>query len=124
MVEQRLYSPDDLKHIDPEKPYWQDPRFDSRQEVPFFDIWGYNRDWSWSLFKLATLFFVAIFYWETKTLIHIKDDMPKVSSTTTVSAVPDYARNNTATEEELRAAGFAFIGVKQLDNLGDQEASK
>lgn len=124
MVDARLYDPNDLKNVDPEKPHWQDPRFDSRQKVPFFDFWGYNRDWSWTLFKIATLFFVAVFYWETRTLMMIKDDMPKITSSTTVSAVPDYARDNHATEEELKAAGFAFVGVKNLDNLGDIQEKK
>lgn len=119
MVDRRLYDPADLTHADPEAPHWKDPRFESRQEVPFFDVWGFNRDWSWSLFKLASFFFVAVFYWETRTLMTVKDDMPRISSTTTVSAVPAYARDNKATEEELKAAGFAFVGVKNLDNLED-----
>lgn len=124
MVDKRLYDPDDLRHIDPEKPHWQDPRFDSRQDVPFFDIWGYNRDWSWTLFKVATLFFVAVFYWETRTVMYMKEDMPKITGTTTVSAVPDYARDNIATEEELKAAGFAYVGVQNLDNLGEISMEK
>eukprot|EP00796_Vickermania_ingenoplastis_P013282 gene13282-9123_t len=123
MVDPRLYNPKNLAEIDPEKPHWQDPRFDSRQEVPFFDIWGYNRDWSWTLFKLASLIFVAVFYYEMRLLAFSRDEMPKISSTTTVSAVPDYARDNKATEEELKAAGFAFVGVKKLDNLGDIDNS-
>lgn len=117
MVDKRFYDPNDLTHIDVEKPHWQDPRFDSRQEIPFFDFWGYNRDWSWTLFKIASLFFVAVFYWETRTVMYMKEEMPKVTSTTTVSALPGYARDNKATEEELKAAGFAFVGVKSLDNL-------
>lgn len=118
MVDRRMYDPKDLKHIDPEKPHWQDPRFDSRDTVPFFDFFGYNRDWSWSLFKLSTFLFVCVMYYELRTMILNKDDPMKISSTTSVSPVPDYARDDKATEEELRASGFAYVGVKRLDNLG------
>ncbi|KAG5496206.1 hypothetical protein JKF63_02507 [Porcisia hertigi] len=118
MVDARLYDGDDLTQIDPEKPHWQDKRFESRERVPFFDVFGYNRDWSWSLFKLSSLFFVLILYWEMRSLAYMKYDPLRISSTTTVSPVPDYARDEKATEEELREAGFAYIGVKKLDNLG------
>lgn len=118
MLDARLYDPNDLSHVDPEKPHWQDARFESRQRVPFFDLFGYNRDWSWTIFKLSGVFFIAIFYWETRSMIYMKNNPIKVSSTTNVSPVPDYARDEKATEEELRAAGFAYVGVKKLDNLG------
>nr|CCC95977.1 unnamed protein product [Trypanosoma congolense IL3000] len=118
MTDPRLYDPNDLKHIDPEKPHWQDPRFESRERVPFIDVWGFNRDWSWSLFKLSTLIFVGIFYWEMRSVVYFKDSPPRMTSTTTISAVPDYARDEKATEEELRAAGFAYVGVKKLDHIG------
>lgn len=118
MSDIRLYDPNDLSHVDPEKPHWQDARFESREKVPFFDVFGYNRDWSWTIFKVSGIFFVAIFYWETRTLVYMKDDPLRLSSTTNISPVPDYARDDKATEEELRAAGFAYVGVKKLDNLG------
>ncbi|KPI90817.1 hypothetical protein ABL78_0050 [Leptomonas seymouri] len=118
MVDARLYDPNDLSHVDPEKPHWQDAHFESRERVPFFDLFGYNRDWSWTMFKVSGLFFAVILYWETRALLYMKDDPLKISSTTNVSSVPDYARDEKATEEELRAAGFAYIGVKKLDNLG------
>ncbi|CBH18526.1 uncharacterized protein TEOVI_000860000 [Trypanosoma equiperdum] len=118
MSDIRMYDPNDLKHVDPEKPHWQDPRFESRESVPFFDVWGFNRDWSWSLFKLSLLIFVLIFYWEMRSMMYLKDAPPRITSTTTVSPVPDYARDEKATEEELRAAGFAYVGVKKLDHLG------
>ncbi|KEG15371.1 hypothetical protein DQ04_00091050 [Trypanosoma grayi] len=118
MTDTRLYDPDDLKHIDPERPHWQDPRFESRESVPFFDFWGYNRDWSWTLFRLSAFLFVGVFYWEMRSLVYMQKDPPKVTSSTTISPVPDYARDEKATEEELRAAGFAYVGVKKLDHLG------
>ncbi|CAJ1032440.1 hypothetical protein, conserved [Leishmania lindenbergi] len=118
MVDARLYDSNDLTQVDPEKPHWQEMRFESREKVPFFDLFGCNRDWSWSLFKLSSLFFVMVFYWEMRSLAYMKDDPMRISSTTTVSPVPDYARDEKATEEELREAGFAYIGVAQLDNLG------
>ncbi|KAG5494690.1 hypothetical protein JIQ42_02305 [Leishmania sp. Namibia] len=118
MCDPRLYDSHDLRHIDPEKPHWQDVRFESRERVPFFDIFGYNRDWSWSLFKMSSLFFVMILYWEVRSLAYMKDDPIRISSTTTVSPVPEYARDEKATEEELREAGFAYVGVAKLDNLG------
>ncbi|KAG8348486.1 hypothetical protein ERJ75_001824400 [Trypanosoma vivax] len=118
MTDPRFYDPNDLKHIDPEKPHWQDPRFESREKVPFFDLWGFNRDWSWTLFKLSSFIFVLVFYWELRSMVYMKDSPPRITSTTTVSPVPDYARDDKAIEEELRAAGFAYVGVKKLDHLG------
>lgn len=116
MIDPRFYDTSDLAHIDPEKPYWQDARFDSRQDVPFFDFFGFNRDWSWSLFKFSTIFLVVLMYWEMRTfMLH---DVGKFTGNTGVSAVPAYARNEKATEEELRKAGFAYVGFKNLDNLG------
>ncbi|ORC88336.1 uncharacterized protein TM35_000172080 [Trypanosoma theileri] len=126
MVDPSLYDMNDLKHIDPEKPHWQDPRFESRESLPFFDFWGYNRNWSWTLFRISAIIFFGIFYWEMHTLAYMQKDTPKLTGSTTVSPVPDYARDEKATEEELRAAGFAYIGVKKLDNLGllDNSVSK
>ncbi|AYU81699.1 hypothetical protein LdCL_320020800 [Leishmania donovani] len=123
MLDARLYDSDDLAQIDPEKPHWQDMRFESRERVPFFDVFGYNRDWSWSLFKVSSLFFVMIFYWEMRSFAYMKNDPIKITSTTTVSPVPDYARDEKATEEELREAGFAYVGLEKLDNLGISAAS-
>ncbi|EAN91092.1 hypothetical protein, conserved [Trypanosoma cruzi] len=118
MTDPRLYDPDDLKHIDPEKPHWQDPRFESRENLPFFDFWGYNRDWSWTFFRISTLIFVLALYWEMRSLMYMQKDPPRITGSTTISPVPDYARDDNATEKELRAAGFAYIGVKKLDHLG------
>ncbi|RNF23810.1 uncharacterized protein Tco025E_02711 [Trypanosoma conorhini] len=124
MTDPRLYDPDDLKHIDPEKPHWQDPRFESRESLPFFDFWGYNRDWSWTLFRASTVIFAMALYWEMRTLLYVRNDPPRITGSTTVSPVPDYARDDKATEEELRAAGFAYIGVKKLDHLGLSSGGK
>lgn len=118
-----MYDSDDLAQIDPEKPHWQDKRFESRERVPFFDVFGYNRDWSWSLFKVSSLFFVMILYWEMRSLAYMKNDPLKITSTTTVSPVPDYARDEKATEEELHEAGFAYVGLEKLDNLGISASS-
>lgn len=106
----------DIKNIDPEKPHWEDPRFDSRETKPFFDFFGYNRDWSWTMFKLVTILLAGLFYAEIR-MIGFAEDM-SVSSAPVVVAVPEYARDNKATEEELKAAGFAFVGVKSLDHIG------
>ncbi|EPY35136.1 hypothetical protein STCU_00513 [Strigomonas culicis] len=117
MVDPRLNDMTDLKNIDPEKPHWQDPRFDSRETVPFFDFFGFNRDWSWSLYKLACVLFVAIFYWEVRSMIMMKDNPIRATSTTNIAAAPEYSLDKEATKEELQAAGFSFVGVKNLDNL-------
>ncbi|CAD2216291.1 hypothetical protein AGDE_00961 [Angomonas deanei] len=117
MIDPRLYDMTDLKHIDPEKPHWHDPRFESRESVPFFDFFGYNRDWSWTLFKLAGIFFALVMYMEARTFAYSKDDGFKVTGTTMISSTPDYARDDTATQAELEKAGFSYVGVKKIDNL-------
>jgi hypothetical protein len=116
MVDQRYYDMNDLKNIDAEKPHWEDPRFESREKVPFFDFFGFNRNWSWSLFKFMSLIFVGVFYYEVRTLLYDSADM-RVTTASTVSPVPGYARDVKATEEELRSAGFAYVGTKDLDHL-------
>jgi len=118
----RYYDPDDLKHIDPEKPHWEDPRFESRASVPFFDLFGFNRDWSWSLFKLTSVFGVLLIYHELRQAAFAFDEANNVDMRVTakpqnVSPVPDYARNDKATAAELREAGFAYVGTKRLDHL-------
>ncbi|CCW62797.1 unnamed protein product [Phytomonas sp. EM1] len=124
MVDRRLYDSGDLKHIDPEKPHWQEPCYESRERVPFFDFFGFNRDWSWSLFKLATLLFIGVMYCEIRTWVYAKDDAFKLYSTPMISPVPAYARDDKATEEELKRAGYSYIGVRNLDNLGLTDSLK
>jgi hypothetical protein len=114
----RYYDPNELKHIDPEKPHWKDNKFESRERVPFFDVFGFNRDWSWSLYKLATLIFVGVGYHEVRLVMYGSIDDVSSKGSGGVSPTPDYARDDKATEEELRKAGFAFVGVKKLDHLG------
>ena len=120
MDDPRYSDPTDLKNIDPEKPQWDDPRFESRSEKPFFDLFGFNRDWSWSIFKLSTLMGVALIYQEMRVAAFAQAENMDVRLTQSanISSVPDFARNEQATEEELRKAGFAYVGVKKLDSLG------
>ncbi|CCW70627.1 unnamed protein product [Phytomonas sp. Hart1] len=124
MVDKRLYDMGDLKNIDPEKPHWQDPRYETREEVPFFDFFGFNRDWSWSLFKLSLLLFGLLMYWEIRMWIYTKDDGFRLFGTPMISPIPSYARDDKDTEEELKKAGYTYIGVKNLDNLGLTDSLK
>lgn len=117
MVDPRYYDMNDLKNIDAEKPHWEDPRFESREKVPFLDLFGFNRNWSWSIFKLMSLIFVAVFYYEVRTVTFMTAEGAKVTGAGTVSPVPAYARDAKTTEEELRSAGFAYVGTKDLDHL-------
>jgi hypothetical protein len=120
MKDPRYFDPHDLKNIDPEKPQWDDPRFETKESKPFFDIFGMNRDWSWSIFKFSSLFVVVLLYQEMRlaAFANAEGIDARLSQTANVSSVPDFARDNKATEEELREAGFAFVGVKKLDSLG------
>lgn len=107
-----------LANIDPERPHWRDPKFESREKVPFFDVFGYNRNWSWTLFKVfAVISFGHLFLQEGRIMNEYGGDLMR-SVVVSVSAKPDYARDDTATEAELKAAGFAYVGTRQLDNVG------
>ena len=120
MNDPRYYDPNDLRNVDPEKPHWDDPRFESKETKPFFDLFGINRDWSMSIFKLSSIFLLVLLYQEIRLAAFARSDGidARVTQTTNMSPLPDYARDEKATEEELRAAGFAFVGVKKLDSLG------
>lgn len=123
MSNPKYYDMNDLKNVDPEKPHWHDPRFESRESAPFFDFFGFNRDWSYSLFKVSSIFFVLLFYYEFRLIMQMGENDLKLSSTTTVSATPDYARDDKGIAEELQKAGFAYVGVKKLDNLGNNNGA-
>ena len=120
MNDPRYYDPNDLRNVDPEKPHWDDPRFETKETKPFFDLFGINRDWSMSLFKLSSIFLVVFLYQEFRLAAFARAEGidARVSQAPNTSPLPDYARDDKATEEELRAAGFAFVGVKKLDSLG------
>lgn len=121
MSDPRYYDQNDLANFDPEKPHWQDNRFESREKVPFLDLFGFNRDWSWSLFKCSLSILLAVGYMEMRNSFFLDDSNPKVTSAPGVTATPSYARDERATEEELKKAGFAYVGVKELDHLGSVE---
>lgn len=115
MVDPRFYDMNDLAHIDAEKPHWDDGRFEPREKVPFFDFFGFNRNWSWSLFKLMGVIFPVMFYYEARLVW--SDPSMKITSDGGVVAPPAYSHDMKATEDELRSAGFAFVGAKALDHL-------
>lgn len=117
MTDPRFYDQSDLRNFDPEKPHWQDNRFETREKVPFFDLFGFNRDWSWSLFKVACSVLLVVGYMEMRNSFFLAADA-KVTSAVGVTAPPSYARDERGTEDELKKAGFAYVGVKELDHLG------
>lgn len=118
MTDPKYLGPGDImKHIDPEKPHWKDPRFETREKIPYFDLFGYNRDWGWTLFKIASLGFIGLFVQEFRIWQGLGEDGVRLT-VTSVTPTPEYARDEEATEKELRDAGFAFVGVKRLDNVG------
>lgn len=117
MFDARLTDITALHHVDPEKPHWHDPRFRARESAPFFDLFGYNQDWSWSLFKFSTIIVLLVFYWELRHMTFSSDNLPPLLESPSVSPVPSYARDEEETERELREAGLVYVGVKNLDNL-------
>lgn len=109
--------------VDPEKPHWRDPKFESREKTPFMDIFGFNRNYSYSLFKLSFLVMLGLFVVEAKSVIVMQEDALQLSAKTPTPD-PEWARDDQATERELRAAGFALVGYKKLDNVGAREEAK
>lgn len=112
-----------IANIDPERPHWRDPKFESREKVPFFDIFGFNRNWSWTMFKIVSgTMFALLFYHEAKIVANHSDGSLMRVNIGSVSSMPDYARDEVATEAELRAAGFAYVGTKNMDHIGEHDA--
>jgi hypothetical protein len=108
--------------VDPEKPHWRDPKFESREKTPIFDFFGFNRNYSYSLFKLSTLVLVGLFFKESQSMFVLQDNALQLNAKTPTPD-PEWARDDVATERELRAAGFALVGYKKLDNVGVREAA-
>uniref|UniRef100_A0A7S1LXE7 Uncharacterized protein n=1 Tax=Neobodo designis TaxID=312471 RepID=A0A7S1LXE7_NEODS len=111
-----------LANMDPEKPHWRDPKFESRKATPIVDIFGFNRNWSMSLAKvMAFLAMCGIIYQEINLMSTYGDDGMRMNGGYR-SAVPGYARDDMATERELREAGFSYVGVRGVDNVGTEKS--
>jgi hypothetical protein len=111
-----------LANVDPERPHWRDPKFESRKSVPFFDFFGFNRNWSISIWKLGGgLSILMICMQEVRLLNDIGEEGMRVNGGQR-SAIPGFARDDMATERELRAAGFSYVGVREIDNVGAERS--
>jgi hypothetical protein len=109
--------------VDPERPHYRDPKFESREKVPFFDFFGFNRDWSYSLGKLGVLTIIVMFVKELQAAVVLQENAMKMQAEQP-RATPEDVETFTATERELRAAGFAVVGYRQLDNVGKRQDSQ
>lgn len=109
-----------LAGVDPEKPHYRDPQYESRKSVPIFDFFGFNRDWSLSLSKLSVIIVLCMIVKEIQAAMVLQEmAMHMVAEQPTPD--PSWARDDRANEKELREAGFALIGYKQLDNVGKRK---
>jgi hypothetical protein len=122
MITNRGYE-EHIGGVDPEKPHWRDPKFESREKIPLMDFFGFNRNYSYSLFKVSCLVLLALFAVETKSVIVMQENALQLSAKTPTPD-PEWARDDQATERELKAAGFALVGYKKLDNVGAREEAK
>lgn len=111
-----------LANLDSERPHWRDPKFESRTSTPFFDLFGFNRNWSFSLWKVGASTILFVVYQEFRLVAEMGEDSMRLSGGHR-SAVPEYARDDLATEQELRAAGFSYVGVKEVDAVGAAKAT-
>jgi hypothetical protein len=99
-----------LAGVDPERPHWKDPKFESRgAKVPFFDFFGYNRNWSWTLFKCFCCIGPFMALSEGNIMVTLGEETMNIS-TCSATSIPEYSRDEKATEKELRDAGFAYVG--------------
>ena len=111
-----------LANMDPEKPHWRDPKFESRKSTPIIDLFGFNRNWSMSLAKLSGFIgMLLVMSQEVKLMNTYGEDGLRFNGGYR-SAVPGYARDDMATERELREAGFSYVGVRNVDNIGTEKA--
>lgn len=111
-----------LANLDPERPHWRDPKFESRSSTPLFDLFGYNRNWSFSLWKIGACSIFLVAYHEFRFTVEMGEDALRLTGGHR-SAVPEWARDDLATEQELRAAGFSYVGVKEIDAVGSAKAT-
>eukprot|EP00759_Apiculatamorpha_spiralis_P043963 PhF_6_TR41101/c0_g1_i1/m.62252 len=110
--------------IDPERPHYTDPRFESRGRIPWFSIFGINRDWSMSVFKF-TLFLMGSFFVHEYRLLKSQDGTSRLRgnlvTTKPAFTVEDEIEYAKQTREELDNEGYAFVGVKHLDFVGSAQ---
>jgi hypothetical protein len=111
-----------LANMDPEKPHWRDPKFESRKSTPIIDLFGFNRNWSMSLAKLSGFVGMCLIMWQEVRMTNTYGEDGLRFNGGFRSAVPGYARDDMATERELREAGFSYVGVHSVDNIGTEKA--
>lgn len=112
----RYYDPKDISITNPDKPHWQDPRFESRERTPFFDFFGFNRDWGNTMFKLGFCIFGFAIFIEAKMFLNYQQT-DGIEATGSGLAKPKFFTADDATEAELRAAGFSVVGTKELSGM-------
>jgi hypothetical protein len=118
-VRERAYQ-ERLMGVDPEKPHYRDPQYESRQSTPIFDFFGFNRDYSYSMFKLSIVMIICMLVKEMQAAMVLQEHAMHMQAEQPTPE-PEWARNDAANEKELRAAGFALVGYKQLDNVGKRK---
>lgn len=112
----RLNDPNDYKSTKPDAAHWEDPRFKSRDRVPFFDLFGFNQDWSWTTFKiLGVVCVISVISWDSGLYDALMNDTHAGIKTAQISAAPDYARNDDEIEKKLREGGFTYVRAKKKE---------
>ena len=110
-----------LTNADPERPHWRDPKFESRRSVPVFDLFGFNRNYSVRFWKVGgAIMFVLLCAQEVRIMLDSGEDGLRLTGGHR-SAIPGFARDDMATERELREAGFSYVGTRQIDNVGTEK---
>eukprot|EP00760_Papus_ankaliazontas_P025268 PhM_4_TR2596/c0_g1_i1/m.4721 len=110
--------------VDPEKPHWDDPRFETRGKIAWFDLFGMNRDWSMTLFKFFCASGVMFLVNEYRMARYSGEDITRMRGGL-ISATPSYSvaeeDASRTTRDSLRGDGFAYVGYKHLDFVGAEQ---
>ena len=115
LMDPRYGSGDVLKDTYKDTPHWQDPRYDSKADNKWYDIFGYNRDWSTTLMRVSAIGIFAGLIFEAHLLMNFNSDLTDVQ--TALNANPDFSpEERRATNDELKEAGFAVVGRGDLSN--------
>lgn len=109
------YGTGDLADTNKDAPHWQDPRYDSKVDNKWYDLFGYNRDWSMTLMRVSAVGIFAGLIFEGYMMMNFNSDMTDVVNS--MAANPDFSpEERRATTEELKEAGFAVVGRGDLSN--------
>lgn len=105
-----------LSGLDPDvNAHFRAPKFETKSKQNLLEqiTFGANRDWFGALQKIWLFIIVVLIYNEFVRGWEYYGEAMK-GAVHEISPIGKYARDEEATEKELRESGFAYVGVQEL----------